>query len=129
VRIRPGARPAFLGGAIAPGPALLARALAEGTARLPLVQPDPGAAALGRDTEAAVRAGVSIGFRGAARELALRVAREAGLGEAPLVVTGGARAFLLGEPLVAGRASIEVEDLVHVGLLVAALELDAWVGA
>lgn len=114
----------FLGGAIAPGPTLLARALAEHTARLPLVEPFAGAPALGKDTESAVRAGVVIGFRGAARELVLRVASEAGIERATVVVTGGARAQL-GSPSVfdAARFSriVEDEDLVHRGLL-AALE-------
>lgn len=114
----------FLGGAIAPGPTLLARALAEYTARLPLVEPSDGAHALGKDTEAAVRAGVVVGFRGAARELALRVANEAGLTRPTVVVTGGARALLLSPNVFADAPfarCIEDEDLVHRGLL-AALE-------
>jgi len=114
----------FLGGAIAPGPMLLARALAEHTARLPLVEPSVGSRALGKDTEAAVRAGVVVGFRGAARELALRVSIEASMATPTVVVTGGARALLF-SPSVFAEAPfvrcIEDEDLVHRGLL-AALE-------
>ncbi len=119
----------FLGGAIAPGPGLLARALAEHTARLPLVDPTPGAAALGRDTPSAVRAGVVVGFRGAARELALRVAAEAGLRAPLVVVTGGAAGLLLEPPLFdedapPGRAArlgrvLHDPELVHRGLLAA----------
>jgi len=127
VRMGGGGSPGtFLGGAITPGPGLLARALAEHTARLPLVDPLPGAAALGRDTVSAVRAGVVVGFRGAARELALRVAAEAGL-RAPLVIlTGGAAGLLLEPPLFGDGASpgsfervLHDPELVHRGLLAA----------
>src|SRR6185503_14975808 len=51
---------AFLGGAIAPGPRLLAAALASGTARLPLIEPRVGAQALGTVTEDATQAGVVV---------------------------------------------------------------------
>ncbi|MCY2960315.1 MAG: type III pantothenate kinase [Planctomycetota bacterium] len=110
----------FLGGAIAPGPALLARALAEHTARLPLVEPAARAPALGRDTESAVRAGIVVGFRGAARELALRVAEEAGWPAPRIAITGGARGLLLDPALFTPpdfAAVHEDEDLVHRGLL------------
>jgi type III pantothenate kinase len=110
-------RPAFLGGAIAPGPALLADALAHGTARLPRIEPRPGARALGTDTEEALASGVSVGFRGAARALVEGVAREATLRAAPIVLTGGARSFLLEpRPFVEGELVVE-EDLVHLGML------------
>ncbi|MEW6073916.1 MAG: type III pantothenate kinase [Planctomycetota bacterium] len=111
----------LLGGAIAPGPALCARALAEGTARLPRVEPRPGVPALGRETAEAIRAGLGIGFRGAARELAREVAREAGLEGAPVVLTGGASSFLLEPgPFVPGEL-VREPDLVHRGLLAALL--------
>jgi type III pantothenate kinase len=110
----------FLGGAIAPGPSLLARALAEGTARLPRVEPRPNPDALGRDTESALRSGVVHGFRGAAKELVERVSVESGLERtAAIVLTGGARAFLLDPPAFAGRALRVEPDLVHLGLLAA----------
>jgi type III pantothenate kinase len=114
--------PRFLGGAIAPGPRLLARALAGGTHRLPDVAPEERAPALGRDTREAIRAGVSAGFRGAARELVARVGAEAGLAEAVVVVTGGARGFLV-EPGTAaefgGHPLLVDAELVHRGLLAA----------
>jgi type III pantothenate kinase len=110
----------FLGGAIAPGPALLARALSGHTARLPRIEPRPGAAALGRSTEEALQAGVVAGFRGAARELCLRVAAEAGLERARCVLTGGAAVFLLEPELFPG--ALHDPDLVHRGLLAAARE-------
>jgi type III pantothenate kinase len=115
------AGPVFLGGAIAPGPELLAGALASGTAGLPRVEARVGAPALGRVTEEALQAGITVGFRGAAAELTRSVASEAGLAGAPVVVTGGARALLLEPvPWLAGEHLV-VPDLVHLGLL-AALE-------
>ncbi len=88
------ARACFLGGAIAPGPTLLARALAEHTARLPRIEPRVDAVPLGRDTESAVQSGVVVGFRGAAIELARRIAHTAEFRAPVVVVTGGAAAFL-----------------------------------
>jgi type III pantothenate kinase len=111
-------RARFLGGAIAPGPDLWAQALAARGARLPLVVPEPGAPALGRDTEGALRGGIAVGFRGAARELVRRVAREAGLDGAPVVLTGGARGFLLGPAFAEGPLEVE-PDLVVRGLMAA----------
>ncbi len=120
VQVEDGGRGVFLGGAIAPGPRLLARALAEGGARLPTVEDElvPGAPALGRHTRAALVSGVVSGFRGAARELCREVAREAGIERAPLVITGGARRFLDGGPPLAEDVR-EDPWLVHRGLLCA----------
>ncbi len=109
----------FLGGAIAPGPTLLAKALAEGTARLPRIEPEPRASALGRTTEEALQAGVVVGFRGAARELVERVSEEAGFADAALVLTGGARRFLREPTAFVARRLREEPDLVHIGLLAA----------
>jgi type III pantothenate kinase len=89
-----GGGPSFLGGAIAPGPLLLAASLASGAEQLFEVTPSPRAAALGRDSREALTAGVSVGFVGAAKELVLRIGKEAGLEDAPLVLTGGAASFL-----------------------------------
>jgi len=114
---RPPAR--FLGGAIAPGPALLAAALARGTARLAQVEPRAQARALGRDTREALQAGILHGFRGAAHELCLRVAAEAGLGLERIVLTGGARGFLLDPPLFPPGSLELAPDLVHIGLVAA----------
>ena len=114
----------FLGGAIAPGPALLARALGERGARLPEFEAAPDVPALGRDTLSALRSGIAVGFRGSAAELARCVALEAGLADgAPrnlagvaVVLTGGAREFLLRPaPFVSADLRV-VPDLVHAGL-------------
>ncbi len=120
LRAPEGGPPTFLGGAIAPGPRLLARALAGGTARLQEVDPRPRPRALGRDTREALESGVALGFAGAARELVQRIGAEAELELAALVLTGGARAFLE-QPALFGERSLRVEpDLVHLGLLAAA---------
>jgi type III pantothenate kinase len=85
----------FLGGAILPGLALAADALAEGTARLPRVElalPDD---AIGGDTTSALQSGVVIGHIGAVRELATRmhsrIATSASTEQEPtqVIVTGG----------------------------------------
>ena len=117
----PGASGVFLGGAIAPGPALLARALDRaggGTADLPAVDPVPSVPALGRTTPEAMRSGIAVGFRGAAIELAERIALEAGpaFAAAPVVVCGGALAFL--DEAFSRPTRIE-PDLVARGLLLA----------
>jgi type III pantothenate kinase len=112
-----GALRVFLGGAIAPGPELLATALAQGTARLPRVLPRPGARALGRVTEDAIEAGIVVGFRGAARRLVEEISAEADLDGAPVLLTGGARDFLLRpEPFLGGRPVTVSPELVHRGL-------------
>ncbi len=117
------AKPRFLGGAIAPGPALMSRALHQFTARLPLVEVDATVPALGVDTVSALKAGVLHGFRGAVLELAGRMSSE--LGDAvPIVVSGGAAALLLEPRLLEGDVRHEPE-LVHLGLLAAWLDAGA----
>ncbi|MCK6448818.1 MAG: type III pantothenate kinase [Planctomycetes bacterium] len=111
----------FLGGAIAPGPTLLARALHAGTARLPEVEPRPGVPALGRDTQSAVLGGVVHGFAGLVRGLVESVAREAGLEDAPVVLGGGARVVLGADPCP-GRRVVVLDELVHLGLAAAACD-------
>jgi pantothenate kinase type III len=123
VRVAAGARH-FLGGAIAPGPALAAWSLAEGTATLPRVVPRVGAAALGTVTEDAIQAGVVVGFRGAVAGLVEAIWSEAALGEVPVVLTGGAREFLLEPRPFTTRACVVEPDLVHLGLLHALLDAD-----
>ena len=112
----------FLGGAIAPGPDLSAAALADGAARLPLVDVRPGVPALGVDTESAIRSGVAHGLRGAARELARRIAEEVEFEHPALVVTGGARELLLVPDPAFDRVPIVSEDLVHLGLYASGFE-------
>ncbi len=89
-------RPRFLGGAIAPGPKLLAAALESGAAQLFEVEPDARAHALGQDSREALTAGISVGFVGAAKELVRCIAEEAGCEGAPVILTGGAAPLLEG---------------------------------
>lgn len=110
--------PVFLGGAIAPGPELLAASLARGAAQLFEVRADPHAPALGQDSHEALVSGVSVGFVGAARELVARVGAEAGLEGAPLALTGGAAHFLE-SALVEMREVFHEPELVALGLLAA----------
>lgn len=115
--------PQFLGGAIAPGPALLARALHSFTARLPLVEVSGDVPALGVDTRAALQSGVLHGFRGAVLELALRMSQALG-GDVPTLLTGGAATLLIEPRLLGGEVRHEPE-LVHLGLLAALLDAGA----
>jgi type III pantothenate kinase len=71
----------FLGGAILPGLSLAVDALAEGTAKLPRVDVDLPADAVGGDTPSALQVGIVIGHVGAVRELVTRM--RAQLGERP----------------------------------------------
>ncbi len=82
----------FQGGAILPGLALAADALAEGTARLPRVELSLPREAIGSDTTSALQSGIVIGHIGAVRELALRMhahINEPGAAPTRVIVTGG----------------------------------------
>ncbi len=86
---------ALCGGAIAPGLGLGARALAEGTARLPLVDLKGAATMPAHDTEPAIRAGLLLGGAGAAE----RLLEEADLAQGTPVYLTGADALHLGPHL------------------------------
>ena len=108
----------FLGGAILPGPTLMARALAQGTSKLPEVRAlehfDPPALP-GRNTREAIAAGIGWGMRGAIAELVARGRLVLGP-SAPVILTGGwSRAIL---PAVPGAT--EMPDLVLLGIALAA---------
>ena len=119
----------FLGGAILPGLALAAEALAEGTSRLPRVElalPDD---AIGSDTTSALQSGIVIGHLGAVRELATRMRARLAVTAADheptrVVVTGGhaaaswaARAWTTpAGPGLAAVADVLDPDLVLRGL-------------
>jgi len=76
---------ALLGGAILPGLGLGARALAEGTAKLPRVDLKGIAGMPARDTESAIRTGLLLGAAGAAEHLLA----QAGVQESmPVYLTG-----------------------------------------
>ncbi|MEM9383215.1 MAG: type III pantothenate kinase, partial [Planctomycetota bacterium] len=113
--------------AIALGPGSLADALTEAGARLPAIDLTPDVDALGRSTDAALRSGVVVGFRGAVRELCREVAIAAHGSPDDVVaayLTGGARAFARAavEEVFPGRV-VEDPQLVHRGLALAAAEV------
>jgi type III pantothenate kinase len=111
---RIGADGVWEGGAIGPGPALIARAMNQGTAQLPMVEigAAEAPAAWGNSTEPAVAAGVFWGAVGVVRELIDRQRRELGA-EVDVVWTGGA-ARMLAPPIEPGARI--VPDLVLKGL-------------
>ena len=107
----------FLGGAILPGPALLARALAEGTSRLPavaLLEQGPPPALPARSTEEAIAAGIGWGIRGAVGRLVAEATLASGT-DADVILTGGWSHAIRGEL----PAAIEVPDLVLAGIALA----------
>jgi type III pantothenate kinase len=85
----------FCGGLIAPGPEAQLRALIGTTAQLPATTLSPASRALGRSTQAAMRAGVLLQFQGGVREIVQRLRREVGA-PTPVIVTGGQARHLKG---------------------------------
>ncbi|MFM8705521.1 MAG: type III pantothenate kinase, partial [Planctomycetia bacterium] len=110
---------AFLGGAILPGPALMARALAEGTSKLPAVaalqEQEAPPAMPGRSTHEAIAAGIGWGIRGAIARL-VEEARGAVGAKADVILTGGWR----GAVRDALPGAIEMPELVLAGIALAA---------
>lgn len=76
-----------LGGAILPGRDLMARALADGTAALPLVVPAEPKEPIGSSTAESIRVGIDAAIVGATRELVRRLSVVAG-SPALVVATG-----------------------------------------
>jgi len=108
---------AFLGGAILPGPALMARALAEGTSRLPEVAALDHArppALPGRSTQEAIAAGIGWGIRGAVARLVTEAQRPFG-GTAQVILTGGSAGIVRDEL----PGAWELADLVLAGIALA----------
>ncbi len=109
----------FLGGAIFPGPGLMARSLADGTAQLPAVEigrgivPDP---VIGKNTEEAIRSGIMRALAETVSGLAAAMMGELGGITVPLYVTGGYAPSAGGE---GGSAWRVVPDLVLEGLVLA----------
>jgi len=89
-----------VGGAIAPGPDLMAQSLHAGTADLPHVAPGAPERYIGRSTAGAIRSGVWAAYLGAARELVRRCTDEHG-GPVDIVAIGrGAGALAANLPEV-----------------------------
>ena len=108
----------FLGGAIIPGPALMARALADGTSKLPEVAALGTAAPPpmpGRSTHDAIAAGIGFGIQGAVARLVAEGQAALG-GDAEVILTGGWR----GAVRAALPGATEIPDLVLHGIALAA---------
>lgn len=109
---------AFLGGAILPGPLLMARALADGTSRLPAVTALGGGQVPtlpGRSTEEAIAAGIGLGIRGAVARLVAEA--RAALGEPAVTILTGGAAGAVADAL---PDALVVPDLVLAGIALAA---------
>jgi type III pantothenate kinase len=105
----------FQGGAIAPGLAMMLRALSEGTAALPLVRyepPAPGEGPFGKDTAGAMRAGVRAAVVGMVHELVDRYAESFGAYPQVVATGGDAHTLLADDPIVEHL----VPDLQLIGL-------------
>jgi len=110
----------FLGGAILPGPALMARSLADGTSLLPEVAAlgkAPPPAMPGRSTREAIAAGVGYGIRGGVVRLVAEARRAVG-DDAEIFLTGGWRVAVHGE----FADAVELPDLVLAGIGLAAVQ-------
>jgi len=90
------ARGAFCGGAIAPGPALMLRALHEHTGLLPAVAYEKPASVLGRNTIDALRSGAHWGAVALVEALVARMAEELSP-RAPVILTGGDAESIAGD--------------------------------
>lgn len=84
----------YLGGAIAPGVEISLTALTQRGARIPQIDLEEPASAIGKSTKGAMQSGVLYGFAGLIDGIAERIAAELGEG-APFIATGGlARAIV-----------------------------------
>lgn len=107
----------FAGGAIAPGFSLSAQALYEGTACLPLIEPEAPQRTAGLDTTEAMQSGICRFCRGGVESLIALLSRESGTPGIPVVVTGGDASLLL--PLEVDVPVREVPELVFIGMAAA----------
>jgi type III pantothenate kinase len=108
----------FLGGAILPGPTLMAQALADGTSRLPAVaalEQSAPPAMPGRSTQQAIAAGIGWGMKGAIERL-VKEARAALGHDADLILTGGWRGAIRD----ALPTAVDLPDLTLAGIALAA---------
>jgi type III pantothenate kinase len=84
----------YLGGVIAPGPAISAEALYRRTAKLPMVFLEEPADILGDTTLDSIRAGLYHGYRGLVIEIVRRLKKRLG-GPVKVFATGGQAAWIL----------------------------------
>lgn len=79
----------FMAGVICPGIRICAKALQQGTAKLPEVEIRKPDTILGRDTISSMQAGIVYGYIGQTEYLIDRMKRESGLDNIKVVATGG----------------------------------------
>lgn len=94
---------AYIGGAIAPGPAISAESLAARTAKLPRIDLVKPARAIGTTTVQGIQSGLFFGYVGLVKELLSRIAAEMG-GTPVVIATGG----------LAGLIVPEIPDVRHI---------------
>jgi type III pantothenate kinase len=105
----------FIGGAIFPGLAMMARAMADGTAQLPEIAVPDAAPGVGRNTEEALAAGILHGAAGAVANLII-VASQV-VGESARVFLTGGDAHRVADLLPPGCRQV-TPDLVLEGLVI-----------
>ncbi len=88
------ARGEYLGGSIAPGIKIAVEALSRNASRLPRVDLDRPAKAIGKNTVASMQSGIIFGYAALVDGLCARLGKELG-GEAPKVVATGGLASLI----------------------------------
>ena len=85
----------YLGGIIAPGLPIAAKALHEGTALLPLTRIRKITSIVGKSTDEAIRIGLLLGAVGLVREAVARITRETFNGKKPFIIATGGDAELV----------------------------------
>jgi type III pantothenate kinase len=84
----------YLGGVIAPGPAVTADALANRTAKLPRVAMAPPERVIGKGTVDSIQSGLFFGYLGLVEGITRRVLDE--IGDATVIATGGLATIFAG---------------------------------
>ncbi len=108
------ARGAFLGGIIAPGLAAVRDYLSVRAAQLPAVDlRRPPRAAIGRNTQAAILAGVTLGYRGLVREILDALRRELGPARKVRVIATGGDARWVARQLPGTLAAVDPDLTLH----------------
>ncbi|MCK5578479.1 MAG: type III pantothenate kinase [Planctomycetes bacterium] len=82
----------FLGGAIAPGLDLMTRSLHQNCSLLPLIKPKPVSQVIGKNTAAAMQAGLYFGTIGLVNQILDRITQE--FKKTPAIIATGSNAFL-----------------------------------
>jgi type III pantothenate kinase len=85
----------YMGGAIAPGPAILAQALSLKTAQLPQVEMKKPLKSIGNTTVECIQSGLYFGYIGLVKELLGRIKNEMELKH--IIATGGLAGLMVGE--------------------------------